>query len=389
VSATTDVVIVGAGVVGAAVAWRLATEKVRVRVLEAAFPGGGNTAAAMGHVVVMDDSPAQLAFTAWSRALLRELVPELPPACEPDRCGTLWIAEEEGGLGAVRAKAERLTPAGVGCEVLGARELAEAEPALVPGLAGALRVPDDLVVYPPALAAWFLGRALDAGATVETGVRATRIAGGRDGGAGTPVVTAEGGRYEAGAVVNAAGVAAPALSPGLPVSPRRGHLAITDRYPGTCRHQLVELGYLESAHAGEGESVAFNLQPRRNGQLLVGSSREPGEGGREIRWALLSRMLARARAFVPALGAMSVTRSWTGIRPATADGLPLVGPWRPVPGTWVAAGHEGLGITTALGTAHLLADLLLGRRPAFDPAPFDPHREQAGWPHPSPVAEGP
>jgi glycine/D-amino acid oxidase-like deaminating enzyme len=84
-------------------------------------------------------------------------------------------------------------------------------------------------------------------------------------------------------------------------------------------------------------------------------------------------MLRRAGEYFPSLPRLNAIRSWTGFRPATADKLPLIGIWEP--GLWVAAGHEGLGVTTAPGTARLLADLVLGRQPAIDPAPYDPRRK--------------
>jgi len=90
---------------------------------------------------------------------------------------------------------------------------------------------------------------------------------------------------------------------------------------------------------------------------------------------VLQQMLARAVAFMPRLAKLSAIRVWTGFRPATADKLPLIGRWDGIDGLWIAAGHEGLGITTALATAELLADLLVGRRPALDPAPYAATRE--------------
>jgi glycine/D-amino acid oxidase-like deaminating enzyme len=83
-------------------------------------------------------------------------------------------------------------------------------------------------------------------------------------------------------------------------------------------------------------------------------------------------MLRRAAEYLPGLPALRAVRTWVGFRPATPDKLPLVGRWEP--GLWIAAGHEGLGITTAPGTARLLADLVLGRKPAIDPSPYDPRR---------------
>jgi glycine/D-amino acid oxidase-like deaminating enzyme len=158
--------------------------------------------------------------------------------------------------------------------------------------------------------------------------------------------------------------------PGVDIVPRKGHLVITDRYPGFCRHQLVELGYLTSAHTMNSESVAFNVQPRRTGQLLIGSSRELVGWDATVNRGLVQRMLQRAVDFMPQLTGLSAIRTWTGFRPATPHKLPYVTRIPSRDGVWIAAGHEGLGITTALGSARLLADLLLGREPWTDPAPF-------------------
>jgi glycine/D-amino acid oxidase-like deaminating enzyme len=136
----------------------------------------------------------------------------------------------------------------------------------------------------------------------------------------------------------------------------------------------VELGYLTSAHVMTNESVAFNVQPRPTGQLLIGSSRELVGWEPAINHSILRRMLARAVEFMPGLEQLSVIRCWTGFRPATTDKLPLIGPWEQIPGAWIAAGHEGLGITTSLATAQLLVDQIADRATGIDAAPFLPAR---------------
>jgi glycine/D-amino acid oxidase-like deaminating enzyme len=357
-------IVVGAGIVGAACAEALAEAGCHVTVLDSAFAGAGATGAAMGHLVVMDDSEAQFALTSYSRRLWAERAGSLPPEVEDDPCGTLWVAADEEEMGHVRRKAAFYEARGERAEVLDATALRKAEPQLRPGLAGALRVPGDRVLYAPAAAVVFLERARLRGAEIWTGLDVEAIEPGR---------ARLGGRWlEADVVVNAAGARAPRLVSGLPIVPRKGHLVITDRYPGFLRHQVVELGYLKSAHALGGESVAFNVQPRRTGQLLIGSSRELVGWDASLNHTLRGRMLRRATEYLPALARLLTLRTWAGFRPATPDGLPLVGAWEP--GLWVAAGHEGLGITTAPGTAALLASLVLGRTPPIDPAPFDPRR---------------
>jgi D-hydroxyproline dehydrogenase subunit beta len=364
-----DAIVVGAGIVGAACAAALARDGWRVTILERSFASSGTTSVGMGHLVVMDDSPEQLALTKYSLRLWREMTPTLDRRAELDACGTLWVAEDESQLAALRAKRDLYATADVATEVLDPRALSEAEPNLRRDLAGALRVPNDSVVYPPGATLSLLDDARKHGAVLREGVDVEAIV--------PNGVRLANEMLRADVVINATGPWAPRLTPALPITPRKGHLAITDRYVRFCRHQIVELGYLRSAHVMTSESVAFNIQPRSTGQVLIGSSRELVGWDAQINREILRRMLQRASQFMPRLGDLSVIRCWTGFRPATPDKLPLIGRWDPIPGLWIAAGHEGLGITTSLGTARLLADQIAGRAPEIDAAPFSPMRALA------------
>jgi D-hydroxyproline dehydrogenase subunit beta len=335
-------------------------------VLDRVFAAAGTTSVGMGHVVVMDDSPEQLALTAYSAQLWRDLRPRLDARAEFDACGTLWIAEDDIQLEAIEEKRATYRAARVAADILDARELRDAEPSLREDLLGALLVPDDAVIYPPGATIQLLDLARESGATLREGVDVKEII--------PNGVRCSGETLHADVVINAAGAAAPALTPGLPILPRKGHLAITDRYPDLCRHQIVELGYLTSAHAMTSESVAFNVQPRSTGQVLIGSSRELVGWDASLNHKLLAKMLARAAQLMPGLRDVSIIRSWTGFRPATPDKLPLIGRWDAVPGVYIAGGHEGLGITLSLATAEIIADQIAGRTPQVDAAPYSPMR---------------
>lgn len=315
----------------------------------------------MGHIVVMDDNPAEYALTLYSQRLWADLLPRLPAQVEYDPCGTLWVAADDVEMAGVQAKFVAYTMRGVRAEILDARSVAEAEPALREGLAGGLFVRDDSVIYAPCAAAWFLH-----GIKVRTG-RAVAVE--RDG-----VRLEDGSFLGCGMVLCAAGANTGALFPQLDVRPRKGHLAITDRYPGYVRHQLVELGYLKSAHGHSTESVAFNVQPRKTGQILIGSSRQYGVTSSVVDRPVLDRMLRRALEYIPGLAKLSILRTWTGFRPSTPDNMPAIGSCPSRENVWFATGHEGLGITTSLGTAHLLVDLVARRTPAIDATPFAPER---------------
>jgi glycine/D-amino acid oxidase-like deaminating enzyme len=363
-----DIIIVGAGIVGAACAAECASGGLKVMVLDRGPVSGGTTAAGMGHLVVMDDSEAQFVLTAYSSSLWRQLAPDLPPDVEFDPCGTLWLAADDEEMGEVKRKANLYSQRGVQVEVLNGAAVAKAESNLRPGLAGGLRVPDDAVLYPPCAAAFLLKQAQRHGAKLHTGAAVHDLLPGGE------VVLADGSRISAGIAVNAAGPWSPVLTRGLPVRKRKGHLVITDRYPGFVHHQIIELGYLKSAHSTNADSVAFNIQPRKNGQMLIGSSRQFDAEDTEINQAILDRMLRRALEYLPSLAKLSAIRAWTGHRAATPDKLPLIGPSLESNRIWLATGHEGLGITTSLGTGRLLADLLLNRKCEIPSEPYAPAR---------------
>jgi glycine/D-amino acid oxidase-like deaminating enzyme len=362
-----DVAIVGAGIVGAACADELARRGMRAVVVDREIVGSGATAAGMGHIVVMDDSDAQFALTRYSQQLWQGLRSELPDDVEYEQCGTIWVAADEEEMIEVRRKRDYYGNRGVPTQVLDAQALQTLEPNLRPGIAGGLLVPEDGVLYPPCAARFLMKRAQESGVNLRLGVTVEQIGQGR-------VRLADGSEIAAEIVVNAAGACAPHLSPGLEIKKRKGHLVITDRYPGFLRHQLVELGYLKSAHSVSGDSVAFNVQPRRTGQILIGSSRQYGAEHKGVDNSVLVRMLQRAQEYMPGLARISAVRTWTGFRAATPDKLPLIGPRTGDKSIFLATGHEGLGITTSLGTARLLADQITGTQSEIPIEPYLPSR---------------
>ena len=127
-----------------------------------------------------------------------------------------------------------------------------------------------------------------------------------------------------------------------------------------------------------GRQFGTLIQQNRDGHVLLGGSREPAlseephgaDGGAGV----VAEIARRAAALVPALGELSVTGAWSGVRPTSPDGLPIIG-WVPaVGGLFVAGGHGGAGVVLGGGSARLAAQLLTGEAPFTDPAPFDPAR---------------
>jgi glycine/D-amino acid oxidase-like deaminating enzyme len=362
-----DVLVVGAGIVGACCAWAFSREGLKVTVVDRGGIGQGATAAGMGHIVVMDDSEPQFDLCRYSQVVWNELRPSAPADVEWVSCGTLWVANDEDEMAEATRKHSYFASRGVDTETLDEKALAEAEPNLRRGLPGGLLQIEDSAIYAPCAGRWLLGLS---NAQVKLGAEVTEVRTGS-------VRLADGSEIAAGTIVLATGDAAPRFAPFLPIRPRKGHLAITDRYPGWLRYEVIELGYVKSASGESTESVACNVQPRATGQLLIGSSRQYGAATPEIDHAVLGKMLRRCIEYMPGLGALSVIRTWTGFRASTPDKLPVIGPHPDLRGIWLATGHEGLGITMAAGTARVLADAVLGRAPAIPLEPFLPQRFSA------------
>ena len=358
-----DVIIIGGGIVGCACAHRLAETGWRVTLVERDTIGSGATAAGMGQIVALDDSPAELALTADSQRRWHTLGQANPLIHEYTPCGTVWVASDDEELALAAAKVSSYHAAGLHAELLDAAALYRHEPNLRPGLPGGLRIAGDAVVYSSRSAAWLWEQT--GGTLIHDEVTAIQSGG---------VTLANGRQLRADVVVLATGSRARELVPTLPIRPKKGHLVITDRYPGFIHHQVAEMGYAKNAHLADVDSVAFNIQPRATGQILIGSCRQYDIHTPEVDPHMLGRMLQRCIDFMPGLATLSTLRVWTGYRAATPDGLPLIGPHPHIPGLWLATGHEGLGITTSLGTADLLAALLNHTSPAINPSSYLPER---------------
>lgn len=356
-----DVIVIGAGIIGAACAQALALRGLDVLVLDAGLPGA--TAAGMGHLLVLDDNPAELALSQYSLRRWRETAPALPEGCAYRTNGTLWLAANGEEMAVAESKFAHLSEHGEACELLTRAALSEREPHLRDGLSGGLLIKGDGILYAPATARWML----DTPGIRQHQARVSEVDGQR--------VRLDSGQWlGAGAVVLANGIQATELCPELPIEPKKGHLLITDRYPGTVTHTLVELGYVTSAHHASGPSTACNIQPRPTGQLFIGASRQFGTTDPAVESWMLAKMLKRAVEYLPGLAQLNAIRAWTGFRAASPDGLPLVGQHPQRPGLWLAVGHEGLGVTTAPATADLLVAQLFGETAPLNAQAYLPER---------------
>jgi D-hydroxyproline dehydrogenase subunit beta len=370
---TADVVVIGAGVVGAACAYRAARAGLTVTVVDRGPVAGGTTGAGEGNILVSDKEPGpELDLALLSTRSWRELAEEVG-GFEHEVKGGLVVAATAGGLAGLAGLTARQRTAGVEVTPVAAGDLGGYEPYLAGDLAGGAFYPQDAQVQ-PMLAAARLLRA--SGARVHTGVTVTGMLRGGDRVTG---VRTDHGPIAAGAVVNAAGTwggdVAALAGVRVPVLPRRGFILVTEPLPPLIRHKVYAAEYVADVSSDDaGLETSAVVEGTQAGTVLIGASRE--RVGFDRRFSLPAlRLLARqAIALFPRLAEVAVIRAYCGFRPYCPDHLPVVGPDPRAEGLLHACGHEGAGIGLAAATGRLLAQVLTGERPDLDLKPFRPER---------------
>ncbi|MER7925297.1 FAD-binding oxidoreductase [Streptomyces sp. NPDC096057] len=372
---TCDVVVVGAGMVGAACALYTARAGLDVIVVDRGPVAGGTTGAGEGNLLVSDKEPGpELDLALLSGRLWTQLAEEIGEFVEYEAKGGLVVASTPDGLTALERFAEEQRAAGVAAAPVRGEALYELEPHLAPGLPGGVHYPQDAQVM-PALAAAHLIRV--AGARLLTGRTVTDVLLKPDG-------TVDGVRTDRGdilapTVVNAAGTWGGELAAlagvTLPVLPRRGFVLVTEPLPRLVRHKVYAADYVADVAS---DSAALQTSPvvegTAAGPVLIGASRERVGFDREFSLPVVRALAAGATRLFPFLSDVHAMRSYLGFRPYMPDHLPAIGPDPRVPGLVHACGHEGAGIGLATGTGHLIAQVLGGSTPDLDPAPFRPDR---------------
>ncbi len=360
VAGSPDVVVVGAGVVGAACAYFLATSGARVQLIDRSFVASGSSGACEGNVLAWDkELERELPLALRSADLWADLARTLPDGFEYDRKGSIVVAETEAELCASAERARLLATLGVRGEVLDAEALRREEPHAAHDLPGGVLYPGDAQLE-PRLATIALTRAAVArGATLTTDRTVERIMRRRDG-AVTGIGTSAG-AIAAGAVVVAAGVWTPALveTAGLsvPVTPRKGQIVVLERSPVRFRRKLSEAGYVAAVEAGDDAAlqIAMVVESTESGTALLGSSRQHVGFDREVDIDVAGAIARRAARFFPVLDGARALRVYAGLRPLSPDHVPIVGPFAEAPNLCVATGHEGAGIGLAPATGELVA----------------------------------
>lgn len=388
-----DVLVIGAGMVGAACAYYCADAGMRVTVLERASVAGGTTSACEGNILVSDkEAGPELDLALLSIRLWLELGERIGAGpLELQRKGGVVVAqtpEAAAGLGRLAARQRAL---GIDVTDLTPRELLDLEPNLTRQACSGAWYPQDMQVQPMLAAAELLRQARGRGASVHTGTEVTGFRQDADGALAGVQTTS--GPFAGRWVINAAGtwggeVAALAGAP-IPVLPRRGFILVTEPLPVVIRHKVYTADYVANVASSEaGLETSVVVEGTQAGTVLIGASRERVGFDRQVALPVLRRLAAQAVGLFPFLADTTLLRSYLGFRPYCPDHLPVIGADPRVPGLVHACGHEGAGIGLAAATGRLIAQSLAGQPPDLDLAPFRPDRFRPGQVTPQIAREG-
>src|SRR3954468_17599083 len=354
-----DVVVVGAGVVGAACAFQLAAAGVRVRLLDRSFVASGSSGACEGNVLAWDkELERELPLALRSAELWATLAEQLPDDFEYDRKGRIVVAETDAELAASAERARVRAGLGVPGEVLDAAALRREEPHAAHDLPGGVLYPGDAQLEPRLATAALARAAVRQGAELSLDTAVVRIV--REPSGRAIGVETAAGLIAASAVVVAAGVWTPALLEtcglSVPVTPRKGQVVVLERSPVRFARKLSEAGYVAAVEADDAAlQIAMVVESTPSGTTLLGSSRQHVGFDREIDLGVAGAIARRAARFFPVLRDARALRVYAGLRPLTPDHLPIIGAFAEAPNVCVATGHEGAGIGLAPATGELVA----------------------------------
>jgi glycine/D-amino acid oxidase-like deaminating enzyme len=376
------IVVIGAGIIGAACARALAKAGVNVTVVDRGAVAGGTSSRCEGNLLVSDKPPgpeldlALQAMIRWPQIAyeLREELGDQFPWIEYEPKGGIVVACTHGDADALESFAEKQRQQGVEARVLTPAEALRLEPHLSPAISAAVHYPGDAQLQPTAAVEALLASARLAGASVRTGVRV--VAALRDEtGSRVLGVRTDCGDLHADAVVNAAGPwageVATALGAPVPVLPRYGRVLVTPRMPHQVFHKVYDADYVSATQSSDTDlQTSAVVESTAAGTVLIGSSRQRVGFDDRLQVRVLSEIATKAIRLFPFLEHTQVLRTYGGFRPYMPDHLPVIGPDHRVTGLYHVTGHEGAGIGLSVVSADIVRAQITETAEPIDAAPF-------------------
>ncbi|MGN8229607.1 NAD(P)/FAD-dependent oxidoreductase [Paenibacillus polymyxa] len=366
-----DLVIVGGGIIGTAIAYYAAKSGMKVMLAERGEIAGGTSSRCDGNILAIDKEPGfDSRMSLVSQELVAELARELEDEFEYRAPGSILVCENDQEMQAAEQWVSRQQQEGLPFRMLDQQDLREEWPHLAKDLPGGLECATDSTVNPVLMTYALAGAARRMGARLLPRTPIQSVL--KDEGGNVRGVETPNGVIHAGAVVLAAGVwtrsIGHSLGLDLPIMPRKGHILVSARMPSIGNRKVMEFGYLMSKFGGqrsvdelyEKYGVALVFEPTASQNILIGSSRQFVGMDTGVDQQVIRLIARRAIRFFPALANVPLMRAYTGLRPWTPDHLPIVSAVDEVPGLYIASGHEGDGISLAAVTGKLVTEMVRG-----------------------------
>jgi len=363
-----DVLIIGGGIIGCSIAYYTSKYGRDVTIIEKGEFVSGTSSRCDGNILAIDKDPGfDSQMSLVSQKLVTDLSEELEHSFEYRAPGSILVCESDEEMEAAQQWVNRQKEAGLPFRMLDRQDIREESPFFADDLLGGLECATDSTVNPYLLAFSLLSEAQKFGtkAFKQTEVKSINIDTN-----GSFVVETTNGTFTAQQVVNAAGVWAPKigqmLNINIPIEPRKGHIIVASRQQHVGCRKVMEFGYLISKFGGkrkvdaltEKYGVALVFEPTESQNFLIGSSREFVGFHTRINNEVIKCIANRAIRFYPKMADMMVIRSYAGLRPWTEDHLPIISRVEHIPNYFIAAGHEGDGISLAAVTGKVIEELL-------------------------------
>ncbi|WHY67481.1 FAD-dependent oxidoreductase [Neobacillus sp. SuZ13] len=363
-----DVLVIGGGIIGCAIAYYTSKSGRDVTIIEKGEFVSGTSSRCDGNILAIDKDPGfDSQMSLVSQKLVDELSGELKQPFDYRAPGSILVCETEEEMEAARKWVDRQKEAGLPFRMLDRQDIRQDSKYFADDLLGGLECATDSTVNPYLLAFNLLDGAKKMGAKAH---KQTAVTGMKREAEGTFTVETTNGTFTANYVINAAGVWAPyigeMLDLSIPIKPRKGHIIVASRQEFVGPRKVMEFGYLISKFGGrrqvdpitEKYGVALVFEPTESQNFLIGSSREFVGFNTKVNNEIIKCIANRAIRFYPKMADMMVIRSYAGLRPWTEDHLPIVSEVEGIPNYYIAAGHEGDGISLAAVTGKVIEEML-------------------------------
>ena len=373
-----DVVVIGAGIVGAMAAFFTAKSGLKTLVIDRGAVASGTTGAGEGNIMVSDKSPGpELELALISRDLWFEVGEEVGNSFELVAKGGLAVARRDPKTLYEFADSQRKV--GVAAERVEGKELLSLEPHINPNISFGVHYPQDAQCQPMLAAAQILRHVQMAGHKLISHQEVLRIKESSD--SNSICIETQDRVIKAGYVINAAGTWAGEIAKRagseLPIMPRRGFILVTAPLPQYINHKVYDSDYVDNVASSEADlQTSTVIEGTKSGTILIGASRERVGFDRSINVAIIKKLARQATSLFPILSTAQLLRVYNGFRPYSPDHLPVIGPDKNLPRLFHCAGHEGAGIGLSAASGKLIAQMIRGDKTLIDPTPFAPARFQ-------------